>query len=321
MRDAIWITWEYQVRNRNLAKALNVTLHEILVPETQKLRYIKCCILTLNLLIREKPKKVFHQSPSIILAFIICILRLFFKYQVIIDCHNAGLKPNEGESNFLNQLAEFSLKRANLVIVHNELIKNQLPNSVKQTYVLPDPLPKTQNLKKADNGVQQKVVFICRWSKDEPYNNVLKAADKLKQSHPNLIIYITGKAPIKILETTLPRNVVLTGFVDEAQYKQYLSNADALIALTTRSDSLNCAAYEAIAYEKPTILSDSKTLRNFFSNGFIHTDNSVDGICAAVAELFNEHSHLYSEMQLFKLDYQKQIDKKLSYIQLLINQM
>lgn len=305
--NTIWVTWEYQVRNRNLSKELGVTLYEINYDKHSRLlRYFFCIGQTIKILLQVKPKIVIHQSPSIVLAFLLSLLKDIFKYRVIIDTHNAGVKPAEGTSKLLNWLAHFSLKRADLIILHNEMIAAQLPKSISvERLILADPLPsvlKEQRLE-SNKGDVFTVVFVCRWASDEPYQEVIRAAQILESEKANVKIICTGRYPKHIKKEKLPKNIELSGFVSVEEYDLILKKAHCVLALTTRQDSLNCAAYEGMAYEKPTILSKSALLERFFSKGFSHTLNNAGSISNTIIAVMKDYVKLKHDIIICKASY------------------
>jgi glycosyltransferase involved in cell wall biosynthesis len=249
------------------------------------------------------------------------LFRPIFRYKTVIDCHNAGLKPSEGRSFLLNAIAKFSLTRAHLVIMHNEIVAMGLPINLKKFIILPDPIPEISAISSKEINSElrheKKIVFICRWAEDEPYNEVIKTASNMLTKFPDITIYITGKPPKVILEQELPGNIKLTGFLDHASYNELLSGAYALVALTTRSDSLNCAGYEAIAYKKPIVLSDSETLKKFFNKGCLFTDNSSNDLESKLIDLMDNYDELVADITTFKDDYNLNYLAMLNELQLL----
>lgn len=324
MKDTIWITWEYQVRNRNLSKAINVPLYEIIHETKTTLgRYIKSSIATVRLIKRRKPSVVFHQSPSIVLAFLLTSLKPVFGYKIVVDVHNAGIKPGEGKYALLNALAKYSLLRANLLIIHNETVRKLIPCDDSRIFILPDPLPDTYLINKDTIQMDKfiNILFICRWSADEPYEEVFKAAQILLNTEPNLRILITGKIPKHIQALELPKNIRLLGFVETKEYNRRLATAHGAIALTTRTDSLNCAGYEAMAHEVPMILSDSPVLRNFFFRGYLFTQNTAPDIASNIKDLVAHRCELKEELAKHKRAYANQYAAKIKNFNKRVNDL
>ena len=79
-----------------------------------------------------------------------------------------------------------------------------------------------------------------------------------------------------------------------------LYSADAIIDLTTRENCLLCGAYEAVACGTPLILSNTKTLRNYFNSGSVYVDNTVESIQAGVEEMVANQLNMEAVMGALK---------------------
>ena len=124
------------------------------------------------------------------------------------------------------------------------------------------------------------IVCISTFNLDEPYENILVAAKMM----PHVNIYMTGnykKLKNNIIDKK-PDNVIFTGYLSDEDYWKTLCSANLIIDLTNRDNCLVCGAYEAAAIEKPMILSDTKTLRKYFSKGYVFTTNSPADIVNSV---------------------------------------
>lgn len=324
--NAVWITWEYQVRNRNLSNALKVPLVEFDFDDYHRIvRYFFCTLATIKLLLVRKPRIVIHQSPSIFLAMLIAMLRPIFKYKVVMDVHNAGVRPAEGKYKILNWLARFSLKRADLVIFHNNIVASSVPDVQRnRVIVLADPLPAADL--RSGSSVHSthekfKVLFICRWAEDEPYEEVLKAASVLAKGDYKIEITCTGKVPSKVLSQSMPVNVCLAGFVSNTEYSALLNSTHCVLALTTRKDSLNCAAYEGMAHEKPTILSNSPLLKRFFGMGYLYTDNNASDIVTNILVARDDFERLSQHIRAKKKMYQESYSKEINNLECSISSL
>jgi glycosyltransferase involved in cell wall biosynthesis len=206
----------------------------------------------------------------------------FVGIPIIIDAHNAGIFPLEGRKRWLNCMAMFVIKKVELVIVTNEYLASYIAKRGGRPFVLPDPIPQIKNCDKSQLRGQKNVLYICSFSDDEPYEEVIRAATMLEK---DIVIYITGNGRKKsLLEQKLPANVVLTGFIPKQDYERMLYSADVIMDLTTRDNCLLCGAYEAVAVGKPIILSDRKVLRESFSKGTLFTNNLSEDIAAKITE-------------------------------------
>ncbi len=272
--NRIWITWEYQIRNSSMARELNAQLFEIVEEGSRAPRYLKSIHKTLSIISKHKPKVVFHQNPSIVLGLLLILARPFFKYKLVTDTHNAGLFPAEGKHPFLNWIGRKITSVTDVAIVHNESIAETAKPLQDNLFIIPDPLPELSTTIDINSPASKNdtVVFVCRWSADEPYEAVIDAANQLIDQDVKIII--TGKAPETIKNSDLPENIELSGFLSKEEYQTLILTADVLVVLTTRSNSLNCGGYEALAAGKPCILSNTQTLKDFFGDSFLYTDNS-----------------------------------------------
>jgi hypothetical protein len=84
--------------------------------------------------------------------------------------------------------------------------------------------------------------------------------------------------------------MTLTGFLDEQDYWELLASSDAVMDLTTLADCLVCGAYEAIAVNRPMILSNNAASAATFAGFGEFADNTPDGIAQAVIRLRAQHS-------------------------------
>lgn len=304
-QDSIWITWEHQVRNRSMAKALGCELFEYNLKGSRITRYVKLTLTTLLVLRSKKPKIVFHQNPSIALTFLLIIVKKPFGFKTVMDCHNAGAFPMEGRSKVLNLIAKMLLKFSDVVITHNREVGNYVEPINQNTYILSDPLPGTPKVE--DNiDYQAYGIFSCSWSEDEPYEELFEACELLTKSHPHIKILCTGKPPESVKKNTnLPKNIELTGFISYERYQLLLQNCLFVIALTKRNNSLNCAAYEAIAYRRPCLISDSPILKETFYKGFVYTPPKSAGIFQGISKLVDTKNNLTKQIDEMHTEYKE----------------
>lgn len=279
----IWITWENQRRNRELAKALDIKIHELSEIDRIGNRFEKYATgiwKTLVLLANERPKIVFAQNPSIVLSFLLVCLKPFARFTVFIDAHNAGLFPKEGRSWLLGKISRYIQSSADLTIVTNEQLKRHVEGNGGRAFVLQDKIPDIPIRKPSALKGEYNLLFICTYAEDEPYQEVFQAAGKLAQK---VCIYVTGNYKKKNISLeSAPGNIIVTGFVPEEEYIQLLNSVDATMILTERENCLVCGAYETLAVGKPMILSDTTALREYFRKGAIYTRNNAADICNAV---------------------------------------
>lgn len=298
----IWVTWESQRRNISLSNELGIKLFQFDVRLNPVFRYAVSLYKTIVVFIKEKPSVIFVQNPSLILAFLAVHYGKILNIPIVVDAHNAGLSPFDGQKKWANIIALDIIKNATVTIVTNENLKGYVERLGGRALVFPDPIPEFSHstVGKKLNG-KINILFICTYASDEPYLEVIKAARELGKE---VFIYITGKSKGKEKEFNhlLSENVILTGFISEHDYVQMLHSVDIIIDLTTREDCLVCGAYEAIAAEKPMILSDTKALRGYFYKGALYVDNTSKDLVIKINEAISSLVRLKKEVTALKTE-------------------
>ncbi|MBZ0155118.1 MAG: glycosyltransferase [Alphaproteobacteria bacterium] len=299
-RKKIWITWETQRRNESMSRRLNARLYRFDIKRNRLMRYGISLWKTLRVLVREKPALLFVQNPSLVLSLFGVSYGRLFGIPVVMDAHNAGVFPFEGQKGWANRLTHYLFRGAAFTIVSNDHLSDYVRQRGGRPVTLPDPLPEFggQGGKRSLRG-RVNVLFICSWAADEPYLEVIRAAELLKG---DITIHITGKSRGKEGRTgrALPGNVVLTGYLSEEEFVGMLHSCDVVIDLTTREDCLVCGAYEATAAEKPLIVSDTKVLREFFCKGTLYTDNTHTNLAEKIREAVRNRERLQQEIRELK---------------------
>lgn len=297
----LWITWERQRRNISLSKEISAKLVEIDLDLHSVIRYPVSIYKTVLAVFINKPDLLVVQNPSIVLAFLAMIYHKLTKLPLAIDSHNSGVYPTKNKQGILNKLAKIIIKNSSLTIVTNMALSRYVENVGGRSIIIPDPIPQFQFSKTTIylQGVYN-VLFICTWAEDEPYDEVIKAAQCL--SKHNIHLYITGNSNGKEKEYfPLAENITLTGFMDENEYLSMLHSCDLVIDLTIREDCLVCGAYESISAEKPLLLSDTSALRGYFGDAAVYTINQADHIAKAVLNAKKNQQHLENRVKEAKL--------------------
>jgi glycosyltransferase involved in cell wall biosynthesis len=110
---------------------------------------------------------------------------------------------------------------------------------------------------------------------------------------PDVEVVITGRPTA---DHAVPANVRLTGFVDDDTYDALLAGADVVLALTTRSLTMQRAGYEAAAHGRPLVASDTDVLREFFTGGTVFAPPTAEGLAAAITDALERADELAAEM-------------------------
>ena len=296
-KDAIWITWEKQRRNRELSKAFGIPLFEfgeIDSIENYVKKYSVGLIKTFKVIKETRPKYIFCQNPSIILSSFILILKSIIGFRVIVDSHNAGIFPLEGRNCVLNKLSRKIQRYADLTIVTTSYLKKHVEKNGGKGFVLQDKIPDIDIKRGKKLKGKKNILFICSYADDEPYDTVFQAAKKVEK---DIIIYVTGNYQKKRIQpVNLPENVILTGYLSEKEYVTMLNSVDATIDLTNRQNCLVCGAYESIAAGKPMVLSRTQALMDYFNVGAVYVSHSAAIIAIGITEVINNNKELSAQI-------------------------
>lgn len=298
--NRIWITWERHRRTRELANAFkDLELYELDLDTHHLIRYPYLLLRTALIFAQEQPDMVFVQNPSMILSLFALAIGRIMNFRVVIDAHNAGIKPVLKGHEWLLPIYALLQSKADLTIVTNHNMANIVRANGGTPFVLADKIPDFQEYNRIDLKGKKNVAFICTFEGDEPYTEVIRAADLID---PSIFIYISGnfrKAPFDIVDQ-VPQNVMFTGFLGDQQYVDLVYSCDLAIDLTYLQGCLVCGAYEAIALIKPLILSDTEAQRKYFRHGVVFTGNRAEEIARSIEYTLNNTHKMIEEIGVLK---------------------
>jgi glycosyltransferase involved in cell wall biosynthesis len=296
----IWISWEGHRRTRELCRALDVRLFEFTGRRSRAVKYFGLLWRTALCLAVTRPRTLFVQCPSIVLAAFAAGLRPFVGYRLVVDLHNAAVEP-EGPSRLHRAVLAWIHRRASLNLVSNAALAPMVERDGGAAFVLPDRVPGMRPFIPASVKDRIRIVFVCSYATDEPYRAVIDAARLLP---PSWIVFVTGdeRGLEPAVRRAAPANVQFTGFLAEAAYERLLASADVVVDLTSREDCLVCGAYEAVALEKPLVTSDTRALREYFRRGAVYSAHDPASLAAAMTEAVLGRERLAQDMASLKAE-------------------
>jgi hypothetical protein len=311
MEKCIWITWEFHRRNRGISEALGCSLYEIINENNMIFRYLYSFVKTVVIIQKEKPKILIVQNPSIFLSLLAVLIKPIYSYQLIVDAHNSGIYPCEGKYKILSYISVYIQKKSNIVLVTNENLAHNVRKNKGNPVVMPDCIPKIQNISKTELDGKFCVVFITTYNVDEPYLEVINAA---KMIDKKIVIYFTGNPKNKLDSIDIPYNVKICGFLREDNYWKLLRSCSIVMDLTTRKDCLVCGAYEALSLNKPLILSNTHAIKKYFNRGVLYVDPNDHSISNAVNKAFRNIEFLRSEIIELKKELNNDMHYRVKYL-------
>jgi glycosyltransferase involved in cell wall biosynthesis len=75
---------------------------------------------------------------------------------------------------------------------------------------------------------------------------------------------------------------------------------------------MQCGDYEAMELGRPIITSNWPVLREYFSKGTIHIDNTVNSLVNAITEIHNNHTYYSEQIKILREERQSTWEKQLS---------
>lgn len=291
--ERIFLSWEHCERTKNLAHYLNA--EAIFIEKKWRKNsfslaasYCHCMFTTWSRLGNYRPKIVFTHNLPPFLVLSVYLYSLFTKTPFVLDGHSGAFNLKKWRWFF--PLYKFIAKRALFCVStnngHYQLIKQWGGQSV----IISD-IPIVVDPKwAAEANTTPMIVIPCSFSKDEPLAEIFEAAAQL----PNVTFKVTGnyrKLPSDLLNKK-PGNIVFTGFVDRDAYFNLIAAASAVMVLTTRDNTMQRGAYEALSLSRPVITSNWPLLRETFAESAIYVDNTAQAIAEGINQLFRGYGKL-----------------------------
>jgi glycosyltransferase involved in cell wall biosynthesis len=294
-----FISWvPYHRRTELLAQHLGATVHFVHYGQSGKLiqapiRYVVQALRTWPILNRERPDVVLVQNPPIFAVLVTFLYSLRCSAQYVIDSHSGAFVSRKWRWSL--GLHRVLSRGALTTIVHNKSQEEVVERWGCRYCVLgftPGDYPSGRVL---PLDGQFTVAMVCSFvDRDEPIGVVLEAARRL----PKVSFYITGDyncVPQQLLAQK-PDNCCFTGYLPYDQYVGLLRGVDAIMVLTGFDETLLMGGFEAVSLGKPLITSGWPVLRDYFSLGTVHTDNTVEGICEGVRRAQSDYDALHRDM-------------------------
>jgi hypothetical protein len=297
MPSAIWITWENQVRNKSLSARLGAELHVFSSGRTRLTKYAICAIKSVLLVWRRRPSVVFAQNPSIVLTYLLVLLKYPFRYTFVADAHYVGVIAPHGNRLF-QKVLDFCNRRADFVIVTNEEHGKHVEAVGGRPVVCEDPLPDIGRYARVGSEQLKKVFFICSFDIDEPYMDVFQAAKFLQQE--GYVFWVSGNFDRVGIKPADWPHLRFLGYVPEPEFYSHFAESQVVVDLTNQENCLVCGAYEAMTLEKPLVTSKTLVLQNYFTGGTVFVDHKPESIANGVRLAYEKRGELKLQIEEWK---------------------
>ena len=268
------LTWEQHRRTRELCDWLGLPLHEVTFNASRLKRYAKLGVRTLRLLSQQRPKVLYVQNPSLILALLVLAARPFLgRYKVIMDAHNEAVAPFTHAYWPVIPLTRYALRAADVTIVTNAALADEVRQIGGTPHVLPDRLPTPPFTPTAPPKLEGplRVMVVATYAADEPIAEIIEAARMLGEQYQLSITGRETKLPAE-QRARLPANVRQTGFLQEEAYWELMRDSHIVLDLTLKPNCLVCGAYESLAVLRPMVLTGNPATVDLFGKVAVFAD-------------------------------------------------
>lgn len=273
-RRALFVSWiSHHGRSADLSAALGaeavfIATGRLTDRRTAPFRHAVQAVRTVRLLRARRPDVLLVMAPPAALVLIGLVWRRLTGGRLVVDAHSGAV---------LGRPLAWRLGRhADCTVVTLPSLTEGLPRAV----ALHD--PPAAAVPAAPHG---EVVFPASWYSDEPHEDLVEAARLL----PDVRLAVTGRPPQAL---DVPPNLRLTGFLPREQYLELVAGAPLVLALTTRPETMQRAAYEAVAAGRPVVASDTAALRSYLGPAAVYAGRGGPALAAAVSEALRRAGEL-----------------------------
>lgn len=317
----IFIAWTPSSRRMELlAERLDASLHFVHWGTTSELwrapiKYFIQSVRTWQLLSKEKPDIVIVQNPPIFCVLVSFFYAKRYKANYIIDSHTAA---------FISWKWRWSVSWHRMLSQHalTTLVHNRSQQNIVKGWGCPymllayTPGDYSEYEDYPLDGLFN-VAVVSSFMADERPDAVFRAATRL----PDVTFHVTGDAN-RLARNVLaqkPDNCHLTGYLPYKRYVGLLQEADAIMVLTTRDDTLLMGSFEAVSIGKPLITSNFSVLKDYFPLGTIHIPYTEEGIYTGVLEARSKKDELQREMLRLREKLEEDWENKIGILKSLCN--
>jgi glycosyltransferase involved in cell wall biosynthesis len=257
------------------------------------LRYLLSALRTIWYLLRRRPRAVIVQAPPVPVAALVLAWARVARTPVVIDTHPAsfGLDGHPSHRAMRPLLASLVPRAAGCVVTTPELGEEISRWNGRPLIVHEAPMVWSEQVRPRPCSGEKRLLFVCTFAPDEPLMEVLEAARQL----PAIRFQITGdlrRLPAEARRVA-PPNVQWVGYLGPDEYVATLSEADVVMTLTCRAESVPRSAHEAVDALRPLVLSQWPHFNELFPYAVL-VDNEGPSIAAGIEEAFRRCGELSS---------------------------
>ena len=261
-------------------------------------KYLSQSVKTLKVLFRHRPRVVLVMTPPVVACIPVWLYTKVTRARQIIDAHSAAFLDRRWTPILF--LHKFFSRRAALTLVTSPFLAELVSAWGANAKIVSDVPVCFEKPRHTQLGGRMNMTFISTFTRDEPLTEFLCAAGQFQ----DIQFYVTGRlkdANPDVLKA-VPKNVVFTDFLSNADYVGLLLASDAVICLTTEDHTMQRGAYEAVYLGKPVITSNFDLLRKSFHTGTIHVGHNPEEIALGILEMKHNLQKYQREVQELRIE-------------------
>jgi hypothetical protein len=202
---------------------------------------------------------------------------------MLIDSHPASFGTDQARiDQLMRPLLAWLVPRAAGCIVTTPRLGEEISRWGGRPIVVHEaPMPWGERMSPRGCSAERRALFVCTFAPDEPVMQTLAAAAHL----PDVTFAVTGDHRRLRPETrrAAPDNVQWVGYLNTTDYVAALEQADVIMSLTTRPESVARSAHEGVDALRPMVISGGPHMRDLFPYAVI-VENEPRSIADGVAE-------------------------------------
>jgi hypothetical protein len=247
------------------------------------LRYLLSAVRTVAYLIRRRPRAVMVQAPPVPAVAIVWAWSRLARAPLLIDSHPASFGTEDARADrMMRPLLAWLVPRSAGCLVTTPRLGEQISQWGGRPIVVHEaPMPWGERIRQRGRSGGRRVLFVCTFAPDEPLMQTLEAAAQL----PDVTFAITGdlrRLP-EAARIAAPENVQWVGYLSANDYVTALEQADVVMSLTERAESVARSAHEGVDALRPMVISGGPHMRDLFPYA-VFVENDAGSVAAGVAE-------------------------------------
>jgi hypothetical protein len=319
--DISFIAWVREdSRSRSLADGLGgeaQTFFDLRIRSRPliPLRYLISAVRTVLYLVRRRPRAVAIQSPPQPAAALVWLWARLARVPLVLDTHPANFETS-GIHHRMQPLLRAVVPGAACCIVTTDRLGDEIRRWGGRPVVVHEaPMPWRVSAQPRPHRPARRVLFVCTFAPDEPLAAVLGAATLL----PDAEFQITGdlRRLASDVREQAPANVTWVGYLGPTDYVTALSDADVVLSLTERTDSVPRSAYEAVDALRPVVLTNRDHMRPLFPDA-VWVENTMQSIAHGIGDALTRCNELGDQARAARARQGERWERQLAELRALI---